>query len=271
MRVDDPLTYASRRENAGDRLSALCPLKNVSLEKVRLTGRLYHMLEGAFRHLTHLSLCTVGSLQLRDLCQVLMEHGQSLLNLTLIGNQIIEPDSRDTDGDAGWHGRGEAWSPGGRAPSSIFDRALGHCVNLNHLSIEPGTLPVYQPSTLFRPLGRLETLQFNKKDASGYDFMVWYVANVADAQAELMADHLMFYRRSALGLMPTLSEQRRRLKSESSHFTELRWSIPEQSAVHSSEIKFGHDWPSTARQVASLNEVWSRYAEVVELGKLPGN
>lgn len=102
-----------------------------------------------------------------------MEHGESLLSLTLIGNQIIEPDFRNGDGDAGWNGRGEAWNPGGRAPSSVFDRALAHCVNLTHLSVEPGTLPVYQPSTLFRPLGKLETLQFNKKDASGYDPVVW--------------------------------------------------------------------------------------------------
>lgn len=131
------------------------------------------MLEGSFNNLTHLSLCTVGSLQLRDLCQILMEHGESLLSLTLIGNQIIEPDFRNGDGDAGWNGRGEAWNPGGRAPSSVFDRALAHCVNLTHLSVEPGTLPVYQPSTLFRPLGKLETLQFNKKDASGYDPVVW--------------------------------------------------------------------------------------------------
>ncbi|KAK9899298.1 hypothetical protein P389DRAFT_46759 [Cystobasidium minutum MCA 4210] len=228
LRVDDPLTYANRRERAGDRLSAGCPLTYLSLEKVRLHGRLYHALEGAFHHLTTLSLQTVGSLQLRDLCQILMEHGQSLLNLTLIGNQIIEPDARSGDQDAGWGGRGEEWVPGGRAPTNVFDRALGHCVNLTSLSCEPGMLPVYQPSTLFRPLVKLETLQFNKREASGYDPTVW---------------------RSCLGLMPVLSEQRRKMK----------------------KIKFGHDWPSSARQIASLQDVWGRFSEVVELGKMPLN
>lgn len=173
VRVDDPLTYASRRENPNERLAASCPLTTLSLEKVRLVGRMYHILEGAFNHLTILSLKTVGSLQLRDLCQVLMEHGQTLQNLTLIGNQIIEPDARNGDQDAGWGGRGETWSPGGRAPTSMFDRALAHCVNLVQLQCEPGTLPVYQPATLFKPLVKLEVLQFNKKDASGYDPTVW--------------------------------------------------------------------------------------------------
>lgn len=171
--VHDPLTHANLREHAGARLSASCPLTTVSLEKVRLHGRLYHALEGAFHHLTTLSLQTVGSLQLRDLCQILMEHGQSLQTLTLIGNQIIEPAARSDDHDVGWSGRGEEWSPGSRAPSNIFDRALAHCVNLVNLSCEPGTLPVYQPSTLFRPLGKLETLQFNKRAAAGYDTSAW--------------------------------------------------------------------------------------------------
>jgi hypothetical protein len=175
LRIDSPLTYANRREHTGQRLQASCPLVNVSLEKVRIVGRIYHLLEGAYNHLTHLSLVTLGSLQLRDLCQVLTEHGQTLEHLTLIGNQIIDVETADDDGEAGWSGGNSAdsWDPRRRARNDLFDRSLAHCVNLTHLSIEPGSLPVHSPSMLFHPLKKLDVLQFSKKDAGGYDFVVW--------------------------------------------------------------------------------------------------
>ena len=190
--IEDPNVYMNGQHHGDGPRIARCPLTNLALEKVRLRGRIWHMLEGAHNRLTHLSLVSVGSLQLRDLCQTLTEHGQSLTHLVLIGCQLAGADMRSGPFyNGGPDDDSEGWGPGG-GRHGAFDRALSACVKLVHLSIEPGNLPVFQPGILFRALAKLETLEFNKKDVNAYDASAWM---------------------SLLGLGPVLLEQKRKMKS----------------------------------------------------------
>lgn len=140
LNIESPNSY-DRRSSASSRI-ARCPLTHLSLEKVRLDGRIYHMLGGAMGRLTHLSLKTIGSLSAVDLCQVITEHEATLTNLTLIALQVVDSpldDDDDDDSDDEWAwGGGSTPIPKKQGQRATFDRAMNACVNLTHLDIEPG-------------------------------------------------------------------------------------------------------------------------------------
>ena len=179
-------TYA--REETDSSNPPQCPLSCLSLDKVRLIGRMHDMLHNA--RLTHLSLLTIGSLYLEDLCQVLTDHGNTMSHLTIANCEIIDNESIQE----GSNGGSRLWRAGQRPSHGAFDQALSACLNLLHLSIEPGNCPVFAPKTLFRPLCKLDSLELNTHSTQAYEFECWF---------------------SALGLMPVLSEEKRKLKSAS--------------------------------------------------------
>jgi hypothetical protein len=129
---------------------------------------------------------------------VLTDHGATLTHLTLAACDIKDADAAPEDeenfgNNGNWgHQNGGNWTAGQRASHGAFDRALSACMNLIHLSIEPGSYPVFAPSLLFRPYEKLESLEFNMRNAGGYDYSAWH---------------------TLLGLVPILQEEKRKLKS----------------------------------------------------------
>ena len=211
------------------------------------------MLEGAVGKLTNLKLSQLGSLDLRDLCRVLVFHAPTVTNLFLVGNQITHDDSDDEDytSDTTFrrrrsHGRGSSAGSmdtlTGLARHGIFDRALGTCVNLVSLSIEPGNLPVFQPGMLFRTLVKLETLEFNKNGADSWDVSTWA---------------------SLLGLLPVLVEAERKMKRAYSFGEALALLTFCLLGIH-----FGHDWNSDDRRLRRMEAAWSRQTEKVEISRM---
>lgn len=172
------------------------------------------MLTGAKGHLTHLSLMKVGTIELGDLCRVLIRCGSSLQELKIVGCRIansgndsdLESDSEDPKGND-WQDQDEsqtdndAWVSSGPKQSKSnrklgrFEKALSHCVNLTNLVFEPGSIPVETaPIALFKPLQKLETLTWNKRHVNNLAPEVWL---------------------SLLGLGPVLLEKKRKIKCES--------------------------------------------------------
>ena len=199
-------SYSNSNNNSDDESHAVCPLKKLSLEVIRLDGRLFHALQGAQGTLTHLSFVKVGVIQLADLCRVLTGHGGSLLDLRIISCRIangghdsdFDDSPNDNQGDS-WgsaSGNDDNWTTSGGNDNrklGAFEKALSACLNLTHLSIEPGCIPVDSaPVNLFRPLAKLETLEWNSKHIKALQPPVWF---------------------SLLGLGPVLLEQKRKLKS----------------------------------------------------------
>lgn len=176
---------------------ARCPLEKLTLFKVRLYGSVSDILEGGRGSLTHLSLIEVASVNLKDLCLVLTEHGATLLHLTLASCRLVNTETVPTlmdqeDEFDNWASSGPDWTPGNQARHDAFDRAISACVNLTHLSIEPGSLPIYSPSTLLLGQKKLEVLETNIRNTRAYDRQWWY---------------------NLLGLSQVLTEEKRKLKS----------------------------------------------------------
>lgn len=212
LRIERPYSQNGSADD-DEHTQSVCPLKKLTLEVIRLDGRLSHILAGAKGHLTHLVLVKVAVIQLGDLCRVLLRCGGSLVELKVIGCKLSDSgnDSDMEDGDDAhtgtWEGQddnnmeNDAWvSSGPKANDSSrklgrFEKALGTCVNLTSLSIEPGAIPVETaPITLFKPLKKLETLMWNKRGISNIAPEVWL---------------------SMWGLGPVLTEQKRKMKSKS--------------------------------------------------------
>ena len=158
----------------------------------------------------------VGEIRLADLCRVLTAHGGSLTDLRIITCKIIRGHDSDFDdstaasaGDTWGTGHdedddeevGNSWGTPHRSNNSQtskrsagkFEKSLSACLNLTHLSIEPGCIPMDRaPTQLFQTLTKLESLEWNKKNTGNLAPEVWL---------------------SLLGLGPALLENERKMKS----------------------------------------------------------